>query len=231
MFVYLFFPEEFLGRLILITLRVQLFVFIVMACIISYMPPSEKLKRIAGIILFLCFLGLSIVRMQYQLSAAGAVADYVSGGRFIRSYSVVLPLDFSPGGKDKNNELIGDRNWLFSHASEYLGVTKPLIILDNYEANMGYFPLRWKDNVNPYFHLDKDAGIEAQPPNASIEEYKQKTGVSIDYVLMWCFDSSYLSNEHFRTLYAEINADYHQVYTSPTGRTTLFLRNLQNARQ
>lgn len=34
-------------------------------------------------------------------------------------------------------------NWFLQHFSNYLGMDKPLIILENYEATMDYFPLRW----------------------------------------------------------------------------------------
>jgi hypothetical protein len=293
MFVYLCFPESFLGRLILISMRAQLFVYILMVCCIAYRPPAEKLKvsgafiilfiflvfsiaeaaclrsakpgalastyslaqmtgvsvimlltvfililcgallrlpftkiRNAGfVLLFACFIALACVRLYCLLEAAPAVADYTSAKKFIRPYSVVLPLDFAPCGKNKQGQIISDRNFLFYHASQYMGIEKPMIILDNYEANMGYFPLRWTDNTNPYYHLSKEEGIEAQPPYAGIEAYKQTTGVNIDYILMWCFDSSYLANEHFRKLYTEINAGYHVVYTSPARRTVLLEQN------
>ena len=226
-FVYLFFPEDFLGRLILIALRVQLFVFIIIACIISYMLPSEKLKNLIAFILFGCFIGLSIVRIPCRQAASEGVAAYVSGTDFIKPYSVVLPLDFSPGGEDEHGKLIGDRNWVFCHAAQYMGTEKPMIILDNYEANMGYFPLVWNNNVNPYNLLSKDEGIEGQPPFASIAGYKKNAGVTIDYILMWCYNDSYLQNEHFRTFFAEINNGYHIIYTSPAGRTILYELNKQ----
>lgn len=35
-------------------------------------------------------------------------------------------------------------NWLEGHYSNFLGINKPLVILENYEANAGYFPVKWK---------------------------------------------------------------------------------------
>jgi len=291
--VYLCFPESFLGRLILISTRVQIFVYLLMVCCIACRPVADKLsissafiisfiflalgtvetagfltaragtlddiysvaqriyfsegilltvfilifcavlfklpfikiRNVGFILSFACFVVLTCVRLCCLLNASSAVVDYTSAKQYIKPYSVVLPMDFAPNGKDKNDKMIADRNWLFYHASQYMGIKKPMIILDNYEANMGYFPLRWTDSTNPYFHLSKGEGIEAQPPYANIEEYKQTTGVNIDYILMWCFDSSYLNNEHFRKLYAEINAGYHVAYTSTTRRTVLFEQN------
>jgi hypothetical protein len=224
-FVYLFFPEDFLGRSILISMRVQLYIFIIIVCCISYMLPFNKMKNSGGIILFACFIVLSIVRIPCQLLASEGVSEYVSCAGYIRPHSVLLPLDFSQEGKDKNGKIIADRNWLFCHTSGYLGLEKPLIDLDNYEANIGYFPISWNDGVNPYIHLDKN-GMGSYPRYAAINEYKKNAGVTIDYIVMWCYDPSYLQNEYFSKMYTEINALYHLVYTSQTGRILLFEKNV-----
>ena len=173
-------------------------------------------------VLFVAFIALSLARIPCQLAVSRGAADYVSGVSLIKPYSVVLPLDFFPNGKDSKGNMLADRNWLFCHAAQYLGTFKPLIVLDNYEANMGYFPISWKNSVNPYNLLSQDEGIEGQPPFASIAQYKQNTAVTIDYILMWCYDSSFLQNEHFRKFYNEINQQYHIIYTSASGNTILY---------
>lgn len=44
--------------------------------------------------------------------------------------SLVLPINYS-------------ENWLAGHFSNYLGAEKPMVILENYETDKGYFPLLW----------------------------------------------------------------------------------------
>ncbi len=220
--VYVCFPESFLGRLILITMRVQPLAGILIACCIAYIMPETKTRKAGAVVLFVCFVCLTAVRINCMAAAARGAEDIMLAGDRIRINSVVLPLNFSPSGTDEQGHTIADWNYLFSHATQYLGTTRPLIILDNYEANMGYFPVRWNDAVNPYNHLSKYEGIEGTPPYATIAEYKLTTGVTIDYILMWCYNPSFLRNEHFKTLYAEINAGYHVVYTSPSARTVLW---------
>jgi hypothetical protein len=53
-------------------------------------------------------------------------------------------------------------------------------VLDNYEANTNYFPLKWHDGINPHKHLSRKRGIEGVPPSAAINEYRLKNGVVID---------------------------------------------------
>ncbi|MFT3884507.1 MAG: hypothetical protein QM724_03480 [Flavobacteriales bacterium] len=60
----------------------------------------------------------------------------------IPSGSIVFPIDRSG-------------NWLGSHYSNYLGINKPLVILENYEAGTGYFPLRWNNARLPDLRLGR----------------------------------------------------------------------------
>ncbi|MDC0014994.1 hypothetical protein OAD98_00355 [Flavobacteriales bacterium] len=57
-------------------------------------------------------------------------AEYIEEG------SIVLPLNYS-------NE------WNTGHYSNFLGIEKPMVILDNYEAVNDYFPVRWRPNSVP----------------------------------------------------------------------------------
>jgi len=223
LFLYLFFPDKLFGGS-LFAIRAQYLWGLFMVCCIGYMVPAGKLKNGAGLVFFLAFTGLSIPRMLCMASASDGVKDIVSAEQFIKPFSVVLPLDFSPGGLDKKGAVIADRNWLFCHAWQYLVFDKPLIILDNYEANTGYFPLVWKDSTNPYHHLCTNGAMEGQPPYATINYYKSKTGVTIDYIMLWCYQDKWLWDEHFRKLYKEIMAGYRLVYKSESGRVELYER-------
>ncbi len=225
LFVYIFFPESFLGRLILITMRVQPYLFVIMASIVAMITKPGKLLNIAAIIIFMCFIGMGISRINVGLRSSRAIDDILSARSYIKPNSVVLPLNFSLNGKDADGKIIGDNNWLFCHVTDYLGLEKPLIILDNYEANMGYFPVRWKEDKNPYWHLATFDGIEAVPPSADIAAYKNKSGVDIDYIIFWCWESKWLEDPHFNTLYHQLNKNYHLVFSSSTNRTMLYQRN------
>ena len=224
LFVCIFFPEDFMKRVILISMRAQLFIYILAVCCIAYMLP-EKLKNACGFIIFACFFGMSFVHVSYLSKASEAVADITAASKFIRPYSVILPLNFSPEGRDENWKPISNLNFFFSHAYDYIGTEKPLIFLDNYEALTGYFPLLWTYKTNPYAHLSTFEGIEGQPPSADISGYYNSSGVRIDYILMWCYDSSYLDKGHYRQLSAQIDSSYRLLYVSPTRRTILYERN------
>lgn len=64
-----------------------------------------------------------------------ATACYEMGDE-IEENSIVLPIN-------RGN------NWLFGHFSNYLGAEKPMIILENYEASVDYFPLKYNWEAMP----------------------------------------------------------------------------------
>lgn len=226
-FVYVFFPEAFMGHMIIISIRVQLFVYILIACIVAYRLKDSAPKMTGMAVLCVCFLMLSINRISRRYVADEALNEYLSAGAYIKPGKVVLPLDFEPGGRTAEGKVIVDRNAIFHHAAQYMAVEKPLIMLDNYEANMGYFPTRWVADVNPYDHLSKRAGTEGLPPYAELGEYQRKAGVTVDYILMWCYDAKDAKDADFARFYDEIQRMYHVAYTSPTGRVILYERNTE----
>lgn len=71
-------------------------------------------------------------------------------------------------------------NSVFSHISNYLGVFKPMIILENYEATLHYFPLKWNMDDMPKLVLGdlEENSICLEWPDTK----NQKAG--IDYVFL-----------------------------------------------
>ena len=75
-----------------------------------------------------------------------------------------------------------DNNWLGHHFSNYLGTNKQIVVLDNYEASRGYFPIVWKDDYIPNMLLGKVTMFETciyWKSNPYNPETKQ-----VNYVLM-----------------------------------------------
>lgn len=89
-------------------------------------------------------LALLIVLLHFGLLAnhnkaiKGGIAEHAKAINLASSYiekgSVVLPVNLSD-------------NWLELHFASYLGVDKPLVILENYETDVGWFPVQWKDSL------------------------------------------------------------------------------------
>lgn len=123
-----------------LSLRLALFAFLMMLTWIA----SQSFLRFIGIIC--TALGLYI-HMNQLIFYGGVWHDFdeitteiVESGRKLPPNQVILPISYLD-------------NWLYTHASSYLGSEQPQVILKNYEAETGYFPVMWKDTV-PQSELD-----------------------------------------------------------------------------
>ena len=107
-----------------------------------------------------------IIRTHNQIALSVEKAT-----QHIKSNTVVLPINHS-------------NHWLFGHLSNYLLADKPLIVLENYEANMSYFPLYWNDKNFPNLTLDTLRANSIEIPCASWRNSTTKTTQPIDYVFV-----------------------------------------------
>lgn len=103
------------------------------------------------------------VKDQYKI-----VKSIVQASNYIQPNKVVLPINFS-------------KNWLSGNFSNYLGIDKPMVILHNYEASTGYFPVLWNNTKMPNTllgELSKITNCLNWPNNYFNGKY------SIDYVFI-----------------------------------------------
>ncbi len=64
----------------------------------------------------------------------------VDAAKYIKPKGIVYPIQVS-------------NNWIEIHFSNYLGIDMPLVILDNYKAGTGWFPVKW--NSAKHTEIDK----------------------------------------------------------------------------
>ena len=95
------------------------------------------------LILVVLFAHVALIRQHHReavknMDQQARVIHHAS--QFLERNSVVLPVNFSD-------------NWLQGHFANYLGADKPVMILENYEASVGFFPLKFKGEEFPYILL------------------------------------------------------------------------------
>ena len=108
---------------------------------------------------------------------------------YIPENSIVLPINLH-------------ENWMYQHLSNYLGADKPLILLDNYEAATGYFPVKWKLNL-PDFYIGDRPIHDFQSSASVIQKHKGKC--LVDFVLVLSSDGRMLSQQELELIDAVKN--------------------------
>lgn len=97
-------------------------------------------------------------------------------------------------------------NWFGGHFSNYLAIDKKIIVLENYEAYMGYFPVLWNGEKLNQFVLSDSLDVSC----IKIPEGKPAAPkVKPDYVLVW---GKSKENGCYLNLSLFLDTHYIQVY-------------------
>ena len=86
---------------------------------------------ISLIIVMFSYIKLSFIRHDVLLSLGSHARSINGASSSIKEKSVVYSVNYSD-------------NWLEGHSSDYAGIGKEVVITGNYEAILGWFPLKWK---------------------------------------------------------------------------------------
>jgi hypothetical protein len=117
--------------------------------------------------------------------------------KLLDANSVVLPVNMTD-------------NWLELHFSNYLGIEKPLVVLENYEATVGWFPVRWNEAQLPKVRLgDLERLSNLQWPSNTASSYS----IQIDYVCIYG-NIARLKEDKWAELKGVLDKSFRPVYIS-----------------
>lgn len=119
-----------------VSVRMNLLFFISLILWLSTQKVSKKILQIATVVLLSATFYLNLYYYKVMRDVEKVGQDAYSFEKFVPEGSVVLPLMFHD-------------NWYMSHFSNFIGIEKPMVILENYEAGTGYFPVIWNKQMLP----------------------------------------------------------------------------------
>ena len=136
----------------------------------------------------------------------------------ITTHSTVLPLCFNTFG-EMEGKTISDFGRHNNHLGELIQGNKDIVFMDNYEANTTYFPLRYKNDINPFIFLGDQ---EAKPPVVSLTDYTKRC--AIDYILLFNLTENDRRSDAYQHLILEMNGTYRNAYSDTDSSVLLFKR-------
>ena len=169
---------------------------------------------------------LSIERFPAYSRAADWVDDYLECEPKIKSNTKLLTINYELNGTiSDGSEMISTENWAFMHGTSYLGAMKPLILSDNYQAHMTWFPLNWKEDRFSFYNSTGVDGInfESRPPRADIIGYAEKSGKGpIDYILIIGQAPDLMNHEYGQEIERQLGSNYNLICTSVSKKSKLY---------
>lgn len=186
--------------------RFCLLIYMFLIVWIAVRPLPLKAGKFFAFAVIILHFGLILKRHNGSLKRQDQDARQIYGAAaFIESNSVVLPVNMSD-------------NWLQIHFSNYLGADKAMVILENYEATVGWFPVKWNTEKIPQVMLGSKKlipGLEWQVNgNSSVEK-------QIDYVLLFG-KTEKINDANWEELRTELDTNYKLTYRSPNNYIAIF---------
>jgi len=167
-----------------------------------------KFNHVIIFLVLILHFGLHFKHLAGSLGKLDANAISINeAGKSISENSIVLPVNLSD-------------HWLELHFSNYSGTDKPIIILENYEAGTGWFPVRWNSTNFPNIRLnDKDSISGLQWMNNRKSGYVKE----VDYILIYG-NPAKLDNPEWSELKEVLSAGFTLKYRAENDYVLLYKR-------
>ncbi len=147
-----------------------LFYMLIIVWVMSQ-PLPKKVSQIIVILLIVFHLGLLFKHMNGGIRSLNRDALAITeASKQIKPNSIVFQIDMNEG------------DWLESHFSNYAGIDKPVVILENYEASVGWFPVVWNIQKMPQLLLGDKKNITGVQWTSNVNSPVTK---QIDYALIY----------------------------------------------
>ena len=203
--------------------RLQLQMLLLVVLWLADQPTGPAMRRwvVAGT----AALGLGWAALHYATYARlePLLAEYVSLGPHLLPESTVLSLSFVEEHDDPDAPGAVFKPQPFAHAAGYLTALFGVADLGCYQADRGYFPILYRDEVNPYRHLASDADLET-PGGIDLLAY-ERTGGRVDQVVLWGLRGHLRERPDVRPLLAQLDRGWERVAVSrPIGLGELYRR-------
>ena len=200
--------------------RVSYYVYFSLFLWIAAQKYSKLLTFCIQSIVVVLSIGLITTNVSAYKQVNGHIEEYLSVASFIEPNSTLLPLDSCGGDWEMSYE---NRVKPFLHVSNHIGTQRNILVLRNYEANMGYFPFVYRSETNPYIHIGT-LECESDVPKADFIDYQERTGGRIDYVSIWLGKKVQQGNSNLLSIYQQLHKGFEMIYESPGGAIELYRR-------
>jgi hypothetical protein len=179
--------------------------------------PGRLIRRAVVAVVGVVCLATTGYRLWQYDRLNGFLAEYVSAGDWMEPNSTLLPIHFWHESDASSGRRLTWRTNPLYHAPDHIGVERNSINLRNLFLSpevLGYFPMRYREQRDPYVHIGKS--IDDRPPAAEFLGYEERTGGSVDYVLVMATEPlDELEHAEAAWIAAQLEIGYELIYVSP----------------
>ena len=197
--------------------RLLPFLFAVLFLWLATATPGALARRAVLVLVGFVSIASAGYRIWQYDRLNGFIAEYVSAADHIEPHSTLLPIHFWHESDAQSERRLTWRTNPLYHAPGHIGVERNVVNLRNLFLSpevLGYFPIRYREELDPYVHIGP--AIDEKPPAADFLGYEERTGGSVDYVLVMATEPvAELEGKEAARIARQLDQGYDLIYTSP----------------
>lgn len=203
-------------------LRLSLFPFFILMLWFAAQEWPRRLARVISTGAVAIAVGLLALHTMSYRTYNQALDDLLTAAPYMEAGDTLLMVDISDGTttdsrRDLRTPLGNPRADPLKHASHYLALERGIVPLDNYEADVGYFPFVFHEDVNPYRHL---GDFERRVPELHLDDYPGQ----LDFIMIRRGPQPLIDHPNVEALQVQLADAYRKVHVSPRGLYELYER-------
>jgi hypothetical protein len=186
-------------------------------------PLGRREGRLLGVSAVAIGLGLLGLRLPRYAELNEHLREYASLAPFLPRGATLLPLGFAHQGRGEDGRVLSYRTWPFRHAADRLVVSRGVQNVDNYEADVSFFPVTHRPGHDPYRLLG--SSLDRLPACVRLDRFNEKAPRPADFLLLWRAPWAERSDPCAAELLGLVETRYERVTVSkPRGQAELFRR-------
>jgi hypothetical protein len=186
-------------------------------------PLGPRLRRLLALSALGASLGFLGLRLPRYAELDAQLREYLSVAPWLPERATLLPLGFAHQGRLPDGSVLAARTWPFRHAAGWLVASRGVVDVDNYEAEVSFFPVVLRPGYDPYRLLG--SSLDRMPACVRIDRFNRLAPRPAEFLLLWGARWADRSEPCAAALFAEIDAGYRRVYlSSPRGEAELLRR-------
>ncbi len=166
--------------------------------------------------------GFLAVRLPRYAELDGHLREYLSLEPWLTRGATLLPLGFAHHGRSTDGRTLSPRTWPFRHAASWFVASRGVVNVDNYEAQVSFFPVTLRDGYDPYRLLG--SSLDRVPSCVRLERFNRLAPRPAEFVLLWGARGPERGGDQCtERLFETLRAQYRLVFTSlPRGQAQLY---------
>jgi hypothetical protein len=223
-YAYLFAPHS-IGGAGSVDIRLAFLPLLFAVLFMASVQWTDVFKKYIPLGACLLLIALLAIRFPAVLKASDLSEELLSCRKQIQDHSVVLNLHFDDAQQLPNNKFLFEQDASFIHLTDYLGAypDKHLILINNYEADLDYFPLHWRSGISTRFHTPGFTPGN-YPPCDDYRTFEKQTHVRIDYILFQNWNSQFKQQACVQTMLDSIAVEFEPQDISASKHLILYRR-------